>query len=266
MVLLVAMAVLAQGSGGCTKDTDCKGDRICEAGVCVTPPSAPQLEAPPVPPPPPPQEAAESYPRVVRRDGQVCVQSLGATGQVEESCRMERKPLGEGGTVAPREDSYTPAPSRRSRRGAPQEAQQGGFSADVLFGGGLMALLAGDISLAMPEVTGYLALGGRGASGVGFVGVLNAAIGLLPGANVFAVSVAPGLRIGAASHVVLSLGPTFLAFAGGGRSISGIAGTAILQGVISLHRGLVISPQAGFTFDLSGVVLTLGVGIGFSTL
>ena len=25
--------------GGCTKDTDCKGDRICEGGVCVNPPA-----------------------------------------------------------------------------------------------------------------------------------------------------------------------------------------------------------------------------------
>lgn len=25
------------GAGGCTKDTDCKGDRICESGRCVKP-------------------------------------------------------------------------------------------------------------------------------------------------------------------------------------------------------------------------------------
>ncbi|MBI4768555.1 MAG: DUF4156 domain-containing protein [Deltaproteobacteria bacterium] len=27
----------ASGPGGCTKDTDCKGDRICESGKCVNP-------------------------------------------------------------------------------------------------------------------------------------------------------------------------------------------------------------------------------------
>ncbi len=27
----------ASGPGGCTKDTDCKGDRICESGRCVKP-------------------------------------------------------------------------------------------------------------------------------------------------------------------------------------------------------------------------------------
>lgn len=27
----------AGGQGGCTKDTDCKGDRVCESGKCVNP-------------------------------------------------------------------------------------------------------------------------------------------------------------------------------------------------------------------------------------
>jgi hypothetical protein len=29
------------GGGGCAKDTDCKGERICEAGACVDPHPAP---------------------------------------------------------------------------------------------------------------------------------------------------------------------------------------------------------------------------------
>jgi hypothetical protein len=29
--------ICAEPSSGCTKDTDCKGDRICEAGVCKAP-------------------------------------------------------------------------------------------------------------------------------------------------------------------------------------------------------------------------------------
>jgi hypothetical protein len=31
---------LDQSGGGCTKDTDCKGDRVCSAGVCVSPQAA----------------------------------------------------------------------------------------------------------------------------------------------------------------------------------------------------------------------------------
>ena len=37
-VLLVASEAHAQ----CTKDTDCKGDRVCEGGACVAAPAAPQ--------------------------------------------------------------------------------------------------------------------------------------------------------------------------------------------------------------------------------
>ena len=38
----------APGVGGCGKDTDCKGDRICSSGVCVSP-SKPRPAAPPAP-------------------------------------------------------------------------------------------------------------------------------------------------------------------------------------------------------------------------
>ena len=51
-------AALAQ----CTKDTDCKGDRVCENGMCVPPG---ERAAPPPPPqyspPPPPPEARPVY-------------------------------------------------------------------------------------------------------------------------------------------------------------------------------------------------------------
>lgn len=40
----------------CTKDTDCKGDRVCEAGKCTSPQALPP--APPPPPGPPPPDAA----------------------------------------------------------------------------------------------------------------------------------------------------------------------------------------------------------------
>jgi hypothetical protein len=47
-VLFVAAIFATQFSGvahaGCEKDTDCKGDRICEAGACVNPPAVTQPE------------------------------------------------------------------------------------------------------------------------------------------------------------------------------------------------------------------------------
>ncbi len=116
MLALVASLVLA----GCSKDTDCKGDRICERSTCVsprqtsadagewalpassrlktsTPPAPPLVEAPPPPPaaarpplrPKAVTAAERTFPRVVRTQNQVCVQSLDDKGVLQESCRPE---------------------------------------------------------------------------------------------------------------------------------------------------------------------------------
>lgn len=117
MLALFASLFLA----GCSKDTECKGDRICEKAVCVppraaaaadagewalpassrlktsTPPAPPLVEAPPPPPaaarpplrPKAVTAAERTFPRVVRKQGQVCVQSLDDKGVLQESCRPE---------------------------------------------------------------------------------------------------------------------------------------------------------------------------------
>ncbi|MDP1823191.1 MAG: hypothetical protein Q8L48_08120 [Archangium sp.] len=248
MVLSVLVAgVLAQASGGCVKDTDCKGDRICEAGVCVSP------GPPPAPPP-------ESFPRVVHLEGQVCVQSLDAQGQVQQSCRAEdapaRRPLPSAADAA--WEAPPPAP--------PPEKARSRFSADVAAHGGAMVLVAGSASFALPQVTAYVAFGSRRPSGAGFVAVTNATLGFNSFGAIFTLNVAPGLRLGAASHVVLSLGPSLLTGGFGGETFTGLAGAAIVQGVISLAGGLVLTTQAGLHFDLSGAMFTAGIGLGFSTL
>lgn len=119
MLSLTVSLILA----GCSKDTDCKGERICENAVCVSPrggvdagewalPAGARLKtASPAPPPAPPLVAAPPpapplagrpplrpkgvtaeervFPRVVRKPGQVCVQSLDEKGSLQESCRPE---------------------------------------------------------------------------------------------------------------------------------------------------------------------------------
>jgi outer membrane protein assembly factor BamB len=52
-------APAARGESGCTKDTDCKGDRICEAGICV----APRPPEPPVATAPAPASSAVGWAR-----------------------------------------------------------------------------------------------------------------------------------------------------------------------------------------------------------
>ena len=228
MVLSVLVAgVMAQG---CVKDTECKGERVCEAGACVAP-------AP-----------AERFPRVVRIAGQICVQSLDAEGQVQQSCREEGAPA----------EAPPPPP--------PLEKPRSRLSADGLLAGGVMVLVAGGEAFALPQFTLCGAFGSRRPSGAGFVLVTNASLGLSPYGAMFVLGLAPGLRLGERSHVVLSLGPTLIAGGFGGETFAGLAGSALLQGVISLLHGFVLTPQAGLHFDLSGVIITLGVGVGFSTL
>src|SRR5262249_25707279 len=57
-------------SAGCTKDTDCKGDRICERGTCVAPPPVVAVPDAPVAghgPPTPPYAMARGGPRHLGR-------------------------------------------------------------------------------------------------------------------------------------------------------------------------------------------------------
>ena len=63
-VLCLSIAAFLSGSahaGGCEKDTDCKGDRICEAGVCTDPGPGSEPSAPATPdnadPEPSPEDA-----------------------------------------------------------------------------------------------------------------------------------------------------------------------------------------------------------------
>jgi hypothetical protein len=48
LVLFVLAAIVAgtplAASAGCSKDTDCKGDRVCEDGTCVSPDSGGDYE------------------------------------------------------------------------------------------------------------------------------------------------------------------------------------------------------------------------------
>lgn len=65
--VLVAAAIVCSSAvarAQCTKDTDCKGERVCEAGQCTGPaPSA----APATPVPPQPQEAPPAEPNLAPR-------------------------------------------------------------------------------------------------------------------------------------------------------------------------------------------------------
>lgn len=211
---VVLVVVLSQG--GCTKDTDCKGERVCEAGVCVNPAAA---SAPPVastvdggvvvPPPLPPLEPVaegrrplptpgapasspgSEYPRVVRRDGATCVESLDEQGKVVESCRAS------GSSSTARRRSR----AREDDAGAPEPTARGGFAFDLTARAGLMLAAAQGTSLALPAFSATLGLGGVGANGVGAMGLLNVDLGSTSGFTLVAATLAPALRLGRTSHV-----------------------------------------------------------------
>lgn len=273
MVFAVAMQLwLAQA--GCTKDTDCKGERICEAGVCV----APKVEAPMPPPPPPPPTAspprepvapsspAESWPKVVRRDGLVCVQSLGADGRVEESCRKEepvRRALPAG------ESTYDPPVTSPRRRRASTEEEPppeppARFVIDALAHGGVTILSAGSVTVGVPQLSGTLALGARFRSGIGVMGFGNLQ-GMFGGGGSFVIgTVAPALRFGDRTHFTLAGGAAF----GGVSSratgtVTGTLFTIHAQGVFAVASAFAVSIQGAFYADASGVLFTFGAGIGF---
>jgi hypothetical protein len=51
MAAIGAIAASSPARADCTKDTECKGDRVCEHGQCVAPSSAPAAALPPTPAP-----------------------------------------------------------------------------------------------------------------------------------------------------------------------------------------------------------------------
>lgn len=262
MVLSMVVSIWLCQVPGCAKDTDCKGDRICEAGGCVAPSAGALPQAPPpvapatdaaVPPPMPP--SADSYPRVIRHDGLTCVQTLEADGHVEESCRRA------GPAPRPR-----PLPAREVEDSPPARPDEpvSRFVASFLLRGGMLAGLASRASIVLPEVGGSIALGARFRSGVGVTGLGSLSVGVFPNGAFVIGTLAPALRFGDRSHFLLGLGPSVVAFSvTGGGSGSGVAGSLIAEGVFAVARAFALTIYSAIHVDASGVVFSLGAGFGF---
>ncbi len=270
MVLSVLVSLWV-AQAGCSKDTDCKGERICEAGRCVAPAVTAAPPPPPPPPapspapataPPPPRRAPlgvdaaspapveEDYPRVVRRAGEVCVQSRGDDGQVKEDCRADQ-----------------PVRAQRSRRAPePPPEPAARFVADVLFQGGVQALVAGGDSAALPQGSAQLSLGARFRSGVGVVGLVNVNLGFIPGFTSVIATFAPGIRFGDRSHFTLAAGPGLFSYASRAGSGAGAVGSVVAQGVFAIAGPFALALSSSVHFDVSGVMFNLGAGFGFGAL
>ena len=85
--VVTVLAIVAAGrpahAQGCTKDVDCKGTRVCEAGRCVEPPPPPAAEPAPPPAPPPCQKDTDCEGELVCENS-ACVVA-GSTAAAEEA-------------------------------------------------------------------------------------------------------------------------------------------------------------------------------------
>ncbi|MEW5741493.1 MAG: hypothetical protein AB1938_21410 [Myxococcota bacterium] len=270
--LLVASALSA--APGCTKDTDCKGERICEAGKCVNPPArdvAPPeaadagvaLSEPPLPPPPPPPPTGPNpadYPKVTRLNGVTCVETLGGDGQVQKDCRAE----GAAYTGAPRDEQESPPVGTTERRRGETEEERSNLVGDFAAMGTLGLAVAGPGVGIGPGFGLHASLGGRLSESAALGGMLNGQF-LFGGGTVIAVTLAPALRLGDVGHATLALGPALIvAMVGGLGTGTALAGSFIIHGGIPLAGGFGVHPHFGVTFWSGGAIFTFSFGFGGS--
>lgn len=274
VVSILISALLAQS--GCTKDTDCKGERVCEEGRCVNP--TPTAPPPPAPTPPPMTSSAPAneYPKVVHRDGLVCVQTLKDNGQLEEACRPEtaRTPLNSGATSTPSEppEYELPATPTRARRRArfqqdePAPPPRSRFVADFGALGGVAIGFVGSATLALPQFNAHVELGGRLTPNVGLGAVIDEKLAFNGFGAISITSLCLGLRLGDASHTTLAAGFGGLYGVTGASTVGGIVGTVLVHSTFIVSGGFGIHFQGGLSFDASGAFLSFGLGLGGSVI
>jgi hypothetical protein len=262
------LAAVVMAGGGCTKDTDCKGDRVCEAGKCVSPPppaavatpvdatdAGVAMSPPPLPPPPPPPAAVNiaDYPKVVRKNGLVCVQTLGDDAVVREECRADTTT---SSSASPPSSSFPPA------RPTDDEPERSTVVADFAAVGNLGLLIGNGVG-----VNGglglHLSVAGRVSDTAAIGGLLDAQLYFV-GGFLLVATLAPAIRLGDVGHATIGLGPSILYVSSGFLSGAALMGTFIVHGGIPLAGGFGIHPRLSISFNAGGALIGLGFGFGGS--
>lgn len=301
MVMLGLMLAAVLGGTGCEKDTDCKGDRVCETGKCVSPAvMAPELPAPP--PPPPPQEEK----RVPLGTGAPCRAPgdsgaplglpacppastsadspippplpppqeekrvpLGGPPQYRppaaETCEQ---PLDVDGRLKPEcrvTDSPKPVRSRKNRRaGAPAPDEEEPAARGVGLLGVMYGVLIGG-GAAVPAFAFSGAGGVRFRSGIGFVGVAHGRIVVSSAGTIQMYGLGPGIRFGNRTQLTLALTGTFGLVNVGSIHAAGALFTLLAQIAIVIGDHFTLLAQPTIDFDASAVLgsITGGIGVTF---
>lgn len=289
--MIISALVILVSAAGCSKDTDCKGARVCEYGRCVNPPvlSPPVVVQPePVAPPPTQQDPAmvpedpyeqqqpvpapapvpqqQPYPRTVYEKGYVCHEFIDASGSLRRDCQRDRRAQKE----MKREAKEERRERIRERREAEREQRREIEGPSARFVGNIVAH-GGMLVAATPTTAAiYGAFGASGSagvmfrSGIGIVGVAN--VQLAP--NGFGImqmySLGPAVRFGSKSHVLVGVAPTLGVVPANTQSPAavGLLASVFAQGSLVLLDRLTLMLQPVLSSDGRGVILTLTGGIG----
>ena len=276
IIVFIVVFWSASAAAQCTKDSECKGDRICENGRCVSPNALPQATQPPPPPTPPPAIAPPPEPPP-------------PPPAEPEQPRPSRRPVGSSVTDAATDESppqaqertFSPEQLRRMRKeqqeagddppaDAPGDEPSPGLStfvSDAGVRGSVLAIFAGG-AYASPGVGVHGQWGGRISPTFGVVGAANADIFFGAGGTAVLASLAFGLRLGERHHATLSVGPEIahVTFNSGQSSYTGLAGVGRADFIIVLVGRFTLQFQVAAHVDPSGILLSGGVGLGWSTI
>ncbi|MGV3620555.1 MAG: hypothetical protein ACO1OB_07045 [Archangium sp.] len=299
MVTFALIALVA--SAGCSKDTDCKGARVCEAGRCVNPPSpaaAPPVVVQPAPTAPPPTEQApamvpedpyadpfnapqntqpdgtpppvpapgtQQYPRTIYEKGYICREFLDAAGAVRRECERDRR--------AAKEEKREARERRRERREAAREERREEreregpstrFVGNIAGHGGLLTAVTPSFLSASGVFGASGSAGILFRSGIGIVAVAN--VQLSP--NAFGLSqfysVGPAVRFGEKSHILVGIAPTIGVVPATTTTppAVGLLGSVFAQTALVLLERLTLMVQPMLSVDRGGFIFTLTGGVG----
>ena len=282
------LLVTALAGTGCDKDTDCKGERVCESGKCVSPPAVtapPQVAPPPAPPlvtAPPPMPPAEQEtrraplggstpapPRAVGRtsDAQPASERVPPPSVASPNAETCEEPLDADGRLKPEcrvVSAQNPVKTRRSRKN-PGAAEEEPVARAVGLIGVMYGALFG-LSEAVPVFAFTGAAGVRFKSGVGIVGVAHGRIVVVPGGSIQLYGLGPGVRFGNRTQLTLALTGTFAAInIGSLQRVGGGLFTLLAQVAVVIGDHFTLLAQPTIDFDASGVIgsLTGGLGVTF---
>jgi hypothetical protein len=188
-------------------------------------------------------KAPPEFPRVIRRDSQICQQSVTADGQIATQCRPGRF------VVAPAATGTDEFPKFTGALGAMGSLGVALLSAGTGVAGGF-------------DVFGDL--GARFSRLLGAVLAVNFGMVIDSGGTVMKVAFAPGIRIGGRVNVVLAIGPSIVVINASDTSVTTVMGSFMATGVFPVAGPFSLFTQAGITFTGSLALINVSGGLGVS--